>query len=419
MTKISSQAKQVPIVPNVQSPTLNSPILDKVPLTCAAQYDANTILNQKASINAHLRESVKRALEQKVLLFEYADKLGDGRMNPDLHDDDFKTISGAFTKIWEDWAAEVIDNATAIYQRIGDNEAVFMTLWHPNMYGGDVTHVSAILIGKPDDGAGIDVKVAHHESVPIRASAQYQDGRLPGTLGLRTGSYDTRALFAQVDKLEGGSGNVPPIGRLPVMRSVSLGGLPSVSYKIARNFRAAVKFLEDGEQYAKIHAKKLIYAPFASKHDKLPEASYPLPNGASPHEVNATQINNCFDATLALADVAQVDGHQNVSIRRADVDAQTRMMMKLGLIANTAELQTAVPGGIAGFKKLGTTVALDPHAPDFQTPGTLVKALKNDGITLAEYRKSMMLLHLLPKLAVSNSVLVDKPVSTPSIKSKL
>lgn len=356
---------------------------------------------------AAIKEEIQHKLEESNFLFKYANRPEKLGIETEHYDANFNKDPEGLKKKWQEWEAKVINKAAPIYQSLKDNEAVFMVLWHPNMYGGDVTHVSAIMIGNTDDGLAVDmfhnehhhpaVDMMHHESVPVKADKAYDDGRLPKALGLRHEDYDTTGLFAKIT-------NKPAkLSELPAAQSIRLGGMPSVNFLIARDFEAGVKYAKQCKDFAKENYDKLVYAPFSSASKTPPQAFYPSP---MEHAIDRAdlQINTCYSSTVDLAVAAKIDGWEMLS--HASLPEQGEQMRKNGMLSNTGKPKMLEPS-VRAFKAYATEAGVNPQPnpgdkkPAFDIQGDLLKKMRDSGISLQQYRNAMSLPRHLQRLLQS------------------
>lgn len=325
------------------------------------------------------RDSIERQLKEKVLLFQIADHPEDVGLETTEYDANFNVIPDGLRKKGHDWKNRFIESATRLYCSLKKNETVFATLWHPNMYGGDITHVSVIMIGKTDKGS--EVIMAHHESVPVKSDVRYVDGRMPGSKGILTSHYDC------IDEIESINGSRPKITALPLVESIKLAGWPNVNFLTGRNFEAAKDYIRQLTEITHQNGKELDYAAFVSNTGEQSKFFYPSPPGQR-EEPGSRQINTCYSLTTAIAFAAETNGSPDLT--RTNLHHQGEQMCKTGMLSNTTR-QKIMKVGISEFKKYTTEAGINTRPdnscirPCFDLPGDLLLKQKEQNVSLDEY----------------------------------
>ncbi len=355
-------------------------------------FSPSALLAPKAFDSA-LRKKINEALRKQVLLFD-----------PSLFDGTRAAETGLdpvlYAQKWQQWSSDVLDQVNPMYAALKPGQAVFMTLWHPNTYGG-ITHASLVILGKTDQGPV--ARMLNHENIPLPASkraAQPYDsktGRMPNSVGLAVDRYDSRSEFEAVTQEK------MPMSNLPLMRSLRKAGFPSVAYQTIEDFEAACRYIDQCVDITKEAVRRgkfddFSYTPYESEYlDPNQYGKSPYPN-ILPRGDNQWGLNHCLILTLEAYFSGQKIVLKPLPPGCGRLESFGQLLFEHGLLASTAIVPESElpPPGIGAFRTFGTSLALNPRArPPFATPGSLLKLFKENGLSLEQYQKAMGFLEFL------------------------
>jgi hypothetical protein len=339
---------------------------------------------------AELKKQLEDTLDRELLVFGLChdtDRFAElsGQIDPDSRE--FLKEQGAA------WREKLMEKLTPEYAKLRQGAAVFCWFCHPKMYGGGfVTHLSAVVVAKTANGP--EVMVFHHESIPIgEGRGSYQDGRMHGYLGIRVFGYDTRDWFHRV------TGRLPQMKDIPAVKSLLLGGFPSVKLTTVDDYEKGKQYAERCMRVSERNWPELYYAPHAALEERECAAFYPPPCGeAGPH---FRQINNCYLSTVDL--YTAMSGDRGPRFKRYSIERMGDDLRKAGLLPRTTEkafddILREKPGPKSFF--LYTSQAgVNPQGPDgFEVEGNLVQKLREHNMRNDQYVSLMRKLNLKPPL---------------------
>ncbi|MDB5795677.1 MAG: hypothetical protein JWR25_2056 [Noviherbaspirillum sp.] len=343
--------------------------------------DGVTLPATSSTVMAELRMKLQSKLDEEVLIFELCRDSGrfaelSRQLDPDSVQ--FLKTEGSL------WREKLMNKLTPAYAKLEEGTAVFCWFCHPKMYGGGfVTHLSAVVVAKTANGP--EVMVFHHESIPLRqAGGAYQDGKTLGYLGIRVFGYDTRYWYRRI------AGQLLELKDVPAVKSLLIGGFPSVKLSTVRNYEKgknfAIQCLEISEQFW----PDLYYAPHGSLQDTECTIFYPSPTGRVGKHFR--QVNNCYLSTADL--YTAMCGDDGVTFERYSIERMGDDLRKAGLLPRSTEkaftdLLGEKPGPKTFF--LYTSQAgVNPQGPDgFDVEGNLVAKLQEHAMTNEEYIRIM------------------------------
>lgn len=350
------------------------------------------------------REQVANAVRTKVLLFD--ESLFDGsratetRLDPVHLDARFNHLPDGLHGLWKKWSMEVLDRASHIYTKLGDGQAVFMTVWHPKTYG-DITHTSVVLLCKT--AGGPVVRMMHHESMPVpsQANALPQGSQKPDFVALILDSYDSRPEFAVLSRQ-----SAPPISELPIFRSLRRGGFPGIAYTVIPDFQAACAYLDEAKRITSqavqaAQAGQDLSAFRYTAHELSSVDQSQVGSSTYRNVINRDgdsrflRLNHCLLAIANLYAAGRGPNHE-LLFGKTHVEDFGEPFKKLGLLGNSKYIGNAARGA-STFQTFGRNLAIDPsEKPDLPTPGYLLELLRTRKITDEQYRQAIAFLRILP-----------------------
>jgi hypothetical protein len=343
--------------------------------------DMSAHIESSSTGMVELRRELESRLDQEVLIFNLCH---DSRRFIELSNQIDSDSTEFLKEQGASWREKLMEKLTPAYARLAEGAAVFCWFCHPKMYGGGfVTHLSAVVVAKTSNGP--EVMVFHHESIPIgHGRGGYEDGKTLGYLGIRVFGYDTRDWFRRI------TGRMPELKEVPAVKSLLVGGFPSVKLTTVGNYQKGKEFAKQCLEISEQFWPDLYYAPHGSLQDTECTVFYPRPTGKVGKHFR--QVNHCYLSTADL--YTAMSGDPGAKFKRYSIERMGDDLRKAGLLPRTTENAfTDLLGDKPGPKSffLYTSKAgVNPQGPDgFDVEGNLVGKLKKYNMSNDEYVRIM------------------------------
>ncbi|MEJ7686624.1 MAG: hypothetical protein WKG52_06285 [Variovorax sp.] len=256
------------------------------------------------------------------------------------------------TKADERWGTDFFGQVGKRLKDCQEDQGVAAVCYYKNTYPGDITHLSAIAFSPSGE-----VSISHHESITVKGgTGKMVDGLAPFTVGIPSGSYDTKRLHDRI------SGRDWKSAELPIAASYAHSGPPMVQFTVLRSFTGMRQFNQEmadagassvgirwlygvdpnhslAELAAGVKAGKVVLRPAdleILKRGRFQHEPMLSPPGARNEYVPGLYTNNCARLTLlALLAGGSVDLRGIQYSEEMDLAEVAEILFNAGLMPNT------------------------------------------------------------------------------------